>query len=50
MINVIDNFLDADIYKTVYNKLSSNEFAEKMGIRAKKADTGAAGGPQPITK
>ncbi|MEY4332067.1 MAG: hypothetical protein RLZZ196_805 [Bacteroidota bacterium] len=28
----------------------SNEFAEKMGIRAKKADTGAAGGPQPITK
>ena len=28
----------------------SNEFAEKMGIRAKKADTGAAGGPSPITK
>jgi len=28
----------------------SNSFAEKMGIRAKKADTGAAGGPQPITK
>lgn len=27
----------------------SNEFAEKMGIRAKKADTGAAGGPSPIT-
>ena len=26
----------------------SNEFAEKMGIRAKKADTGAAGGPSPI--
>lgn len=26
----------------------SNAFAEKMGIRAKKADTGAAGGPQPI--
>jgi hypothetical protein len=28
----------------------SNDFAEKMGIRAKVADTGAAGGPQPITK
>jgi hypothetical protein len=28
----------------------SNDFAEKMGIRAKAADTGAAGGPQPITK
>jgi len=28
----------------------SNNFAEKMGIRAKKADTGAAGGPSPITK
>ena len=28
----------------------SNEFAEAMGIRAKKADTGADGGPQPITK
>ena len=28
----------------------SNAFAEKMGIRAKKADTGAAGGPSPITK
>ena len=28
----------------------SNAFAETMGIRAKKADTGAAGGPQPITK
>lgn len=28
----------------------SNSFAEKMGIRAKKADTGAAGGPQTITK
>jgi len=27
----------------------SNAFAEKMGIRAKKADTGAAGGPSPIT-
>jgi hypothetical protein len=27
----------------------SNEFAEKIGIRAKKADTGAAGGPSPIT-
>jgi hypothetical protein len=26
----------------------SNSFAEKMGIRAKKADTGAAGGPSPI--
>lgn len=26
----------------------SNAFAEKMGIRAKKADTGAAGGPSPI--
>lgn len=26
----------------------SNEFAEKIGIRAKKADTGAAGGPSPI--
>ena len=26
----------------------SNEFAEKIGIRAKKADTGAAGGPAPI--
>ncbi len=26
----------------------SNSFAEKMGIRAKKADTGAGGGPQPI--
>lgn len=28
----------------------SNAFAEAMGIRAKKADTGAAGGPAPITK
>jgi hypothetical protein len=28
----------------------SNAFAEQMGIRAKVADTGAAGGPQPITK
>ena len=28
----------------------SNSFAEKMGIRAKKADTGAAGGPSPITR
>lgn len=28
----------------------ANEFLEKMGIRAKKADTGAAGGPSPITK
>mgnify|MGYP003336608203 FL=1 len=28
----------------------SNSFAEKIGIRAKKADTGAGGGPQPITK
>lgn len=27
----------------------SNDFAEKMGIRAKKADTGAGGGPAPIT-
>jgi len=27
----------------------SNSFAEQMGIRAKKADTGAAGGPSPIT-
>jgi len=27
----------------------SNEFAEQMGIRAKAADTGAAGGPSPIT-
>jgi hypothetical protein len=26
----------------------SNAFAEKIGIRAKKADTGAAGGPSPI--
>jgi hypothetical protein len=26
----------------------SNSFAEQMGIRAKKADTGAAGGPSPI--
>jgi hypothetical protein len=26
----------------------SNAFAEKMGIRAKKADTGAKGGPSPI--
>jgi hypothetical protein len=26
----------------------SNSFAEKMGIRAKKADTGVAGGPSPI--
>jgi len=26
----------------------SNAFAEKMGIKAKKADTGAGGGPQPI--
>jgi len=26
----------------------SNDFAEKMGIRAKKADTGADGGPAPI--
>jgi hypothetical protein len=28
----------------------SNSFAEEMGIRAKKADTGAAGGPSPIVK
>ena len=28
----------------------SNAFAEEMGIRAKKADTGSAGGAQPITK
>jgi hypothetical protein len=28
----------------------SNSFAEEMGIRAKKADTGAGGGPQPITQ
>jgi hypothetical protein len=28
----------------------SIKFAEDMGIRAKAADTGAAGGPQPITK
>jgi hypothetical protein len=28
----------------------SNDFAEHIGIRAKAADTGAAGGPQPITK
>jgi hypothetical protein len=28
----------------------SNSFAEQMGIRAKAADTGAAGGPSPITK
>ena len=28
----------------------SNAFAEAMGIRAKAADTGAAGGPSPITK
>ena len=28
----------------------SNSFAVQMGIRAKKADTGASGGPQPITK
>jgi hypothetical protein len=28
----------------------SNAFAEQMGIRAKAADTGAAGGPSPITK
>jgi hypothetical protein len=28
----------------------SNDFAEKMGIRAKKADTGAGGGPSPIVK
>lgn len=28
----------------------SNSFAEAIGIRAKKADTGASGGPQPITK
>ncbi len=27
----------------------SNAFAEKMGIKAKKADTGADGGPSPIT-
>jgi hypothetical protein len=27
----------------------SNSFAETMGIKAKKADTGAAGGPSPIT-
>lgn len=27
----------------------SNKFAEEIGIRAKKADTGAAGGPAPIT-
>jgi hypothetical protein len=27
----------------------SNSFAEKMGIKAKKADTGADGGPSPIT-
>jgi hypothetical protein len=28
----------------------SNDFAEAMGIRAKKADTGAGGGPQPIAE
>lgn len=28
----------------------SNAFAEAMGIRAKAADTGASGGPQPISK
>jgi hypothetical protein len=28
----------------------SNDFAEHIGIRAKAADTGAAGGPSPITK
>lgn len=28
----------------------SNKFAEDIGIKAKAADTGAAGGPQPITK
>jgi len=28
----------------------SNKFAEDMGIRAKAADTGAAGGPQPISR
>lgn len=28
----------------------SNKFAEDMGIRAKAADTGAGGGPQPITE
>lgn len=28
----------------------SNKFAEDIGIRPKAADTGAAGGPQPITK
>jgi hypothetical protein len=28
----------------------SNDFAEHIGIRAKVADTGAGGGPQPITK
>ena len=28
----------------------SNSFAEKMGIRAKKADTGSGGGPSPIVK
>lgn len=28
----------------------SNKFAEDIGIKAKAADTGAAGGPQPITR
>ena len=28
MINIIDNFLDGDMYKEVYEKLSSNEFKE----------------------
>jgi hypothetical protein len=28
----------------------SNSFAEQMGIRAKKADTGAEGGPSPISR
>jgi hypothetical protein len=28
MINVVDDFLDKDLYKSIYNKLISNEFTE----------------------
>ena len=28
MINIIDNFLDSETYRSVYHKLSSNEFTE----------------------
>jgi hypothetical protein len=42
-VRVIDERIDTLIPR-------SNKFAEDMGIRPKAADTGAAGGPQPISR